>query len=167
MNEVSLGQSIVGFLHLNKVITVKLDRDAHPHMLGAFYCHTIYPEKVTTLQSLEPEIIKHEVTIVTNHFLVLVGILANHIMIVIRDNLCLSMVKLLYTFQQSWGSRLVVIINHNTRRKLTVIGMILGLHHSTRFRGKFIKLGCRHTVCKLITDLLGNQVWIDMLQSVR
>ena len=62
MNEVALRQSLVGLLDIAEVGLMKLDSHAHPHVLRA-----LTGKEVTLLQGLEPEVVKHKITIPTEH----------------------------------------------------------------------------------------------------
>uniref|UniRef100_A0A6C0AIF9 Uncharacterized protein n=1 Tax=viral metagenome TaxID=1070528 RepID=A0A6C0AIF9_9ZZZZ len=136
-------------------------------MLGAFDNYTPRTKQVPLFQSLEPEIIKHEITVIRNHSLVNFCILTYHIMMSICKNLNRTMIQRFSTFKKSGGGSLLVIRDDDSRRELSVIRMVPSLHHRTRFGRQFIKLGRRHSIGKLVTYFLSHKVWIHMVKSIR
>lgn len=161
MNELALRKEILGLLDLCKIVPMKLDGDTHPHVLRTLLTR----EKIPLLQRLEAKLVKHEVTLVVNHSLLCVPMLAHNVMILVANRFCMVIQKL-HTIQKCRRRLLLVIINDNTSRKLALIGVLTSLHHGTRLGSKLIELGGLHSVTKLRTDLLGDNIGIHMFQSL-
>ena len=100
---------------------MKLNRHTHPHVLRTFpdasVCTT---EEIPLLQSLIPEIIKHEVARIINHLLEL-QILSNEVIRLIdysfiKQNLC--------RIDQTIRRILLMIIDYNSGCKKAIIRVI-------------------------------------------
>lgn len=160
MDKEPLRKKILGLLDLRKVVSVKLNGYAHPHMLRTL----LASQKLSLLQSLESKIVKQEITGVVDHGLLGVAMLADNIMVFIAD--CLDMMlQILHTIQKRGRRVLLVIVNDNTSRKLALIGVLTGLHHGTGLCRKLIEFRGLHSIAELGTHLLGNNIGIDVFES--
>ena len=160
MNELAMRKKILGLLDLRKVISMNLNGHTHPHMLRTL----LATEKLTLLQRLEPKVVKQEVAAVVNHGLLSVAMLADNVVLFIANGLHMVL-KILHAVQKRGRRVLLVIVNHNTSRKLALIGVLASLHHRTGLRGKLIEFRGLHSVTELGTHLLGNNIRIHVFES--
>ena len=164
VNEIPLRQGIVGLLDTRKVTAVKLNGDAHPHMLRSLPCAAVTTlQKVSPLQRLIPKVVKHEIPRIVNHRLKLQ--ILRHAVIGLGRNALIK--QHLCRINQTSRRVLVVVVNQNTGRQLTVIRMVTRLHHRTRLSGKLVQLRRLDLVLNLIADLLCDQIRVDMCKSLR
>ena len=60
----------------------------------------------------------------------------------------------------------MVVVDENTRRQLTVVRVVSGLHHRAGLGGKLVQLGGLDAVLNLVANLLCDQIRVHMLKSV-
>ena len=142
---------------------MELNRHTHPHVLRSLARSSIPgSEHIPVLQCLESEVVEHEVTIVIDKGLQLR--VACVLKLLIRNQPIVM--KKPHTLEKCLGRVLVVVINHNARCQLAVVRVMACLHHRTCLRSKQIEFRRLDTVRDLTTNLLGNKVGVDILQSM-
>ena len=163
MDEVSQTQGIVGLLHLFNAVTVELNGNTHPHVLRTLPCASVSTlQKVSPLQSLVAKVVKHKVAGVLDHSPKR-KVLRNAIIRLIHNTL---IKQNLNNVNQTTGRVLLVIINHETGRQLPIVRVVPSLHHCTRFGGKLVQLRGLDSVLNLTTNLLRDQIRVDMSKSI-
>ena len=167
MNEVAQRQSIVCLLHVCEILAVKLNCHAHPHVLGALHDDSVLTQQIPLLERLEAEVVEHEVARVVNHRLVDVPVICHKVMILVSNALRGSVIQCLNAIQQSRRRVLLVIADDDASSELPVVRVVARLHHGTRLCCKLVQLTRLHSVLELITNFLGNEVWVHMLKTLR
>ena len=165
MNEKTPRQGIVRLNHLREVITVELNRNTHPHVLGTLTWLTVAStQHVSILQRLEPEILEHEITRIVAGRIQFHAVLGNRPDVLVREQTVHR--QTIHAIGKMTRGLLLVVVNHQTGSQLTIVRVVTGLHHRTDLGGKLVQIRSPDTVLNLGTHLLCDQIRVHMGESV-
>lgn len=161
VDKVAEREAVLRLLDAVKVYPVNLDGHAHPEVLRAL----LAAEELALLERLEAELVKEEIAVVVNHGLISCRVVADEVMLFVRDERSMVL-ELLNAIQERRRRVLLVVVNDDAGRELAVVRVVARLHHGTGLRGKLVELARLHTVTKLRADLLRNDVGIDVVEPL-